>query len=84
MSVCVPPPPFPVLEQLEVGCFGGIKRVPKTIHLLTFMIPTFGIYLANPILSLVDTASVGQFGDKIELASLGPGCALCDMVKVVP
>ena len=36
--------------------------------------------LANPILSLVDTATVGQFGDSVELASLGPGCALCDMV----
>lgn len=63
-----------------MGCLGGIKKVPKTIHLLTFMIPTFGIYLANPILSLVDTATVGQFCDSVELASLGPGCALCDMV----
>jgi Na+-driven multidrug efflux pump len=41
--------------------------------------PTFGVYLANPILSLVDTAVVGQFCDATELASLGPGCSLCDM-----
>jgi hypothetical protein len=68
------------MSQLDVGCLGGMRRVPKTIDLLTFMIPTFGIYLANPILSLVDTSSVGQFCDATELASLGPGCALCDMV----
>ena len=29
--------------QLDMGCLGGVKKVPKTIHLLTFMIPTFGI-----------------------------------------
>ena len=29
--------------QLDMGCLGGIKKVPKTIPLLTFMIPTFGI-----------------------------------------
>lgn len=70
-------------SHIEIGgCLGigGGSKVPKTIHLLTFMIPTFGIYLANPILSLVDTAMVGQYGDSIELASLGPGCALCDML----
>ncbi|EKX35441.1 hypothetical protein GUITHDRAFT_46072, partial [Guillardia theta CCMP2712] len=48
--------------------------------LLAFMVPTFGIYLANPILSLVDTACVGQFCSREELAALGPGAALCDMV----
>lgn len=68
------------LSQMDVGCLGGVRRVPKTIDLLMFMIPTFGIYLANPILSLVDTATVGQYCDASELASLGPGCALCDMV----
>jgi Na+-driven multidrug efflux pump len=68
------------MSQVDVGCFGNIKRVPKTIHLVTFMIPTFGMYLANPILSLCDTAYVGLYGDAVELAALGPGCALCDMM----
>ena len=32
--------------QLDMGCLGGVKKVPKTIHLLTFMIPTFGICMS--------------------------------------
>jgi len=103
------------ISQLEMGTF-GMRRVPKTMELLQFMVrpvlnsisaqapsaraarpsvrnpnraapsqvPTFGIFLANPILSLVDTASVGQFCPKEALAALGPGTALCDMVRKKP
>mmetsp|Transcript_42090 Transcript_42090/g.99219 ORF Transcript_42090/g.99219 Transcript_42090/m.99219 type:complete len:621 (-) Transcript_42090:39-1901(-) len=67
------------ISQLELGAF-GMRRVPKTMELLQFMVPTFGIFLANPVLSLVDTAAVGQFCNKEALAALGPGTALCDMV----
>jgi len=54
--------------------------VPSYKTLLLFMIPTLGIYLATPILSLVDTAFVGRYCGSIALAALGPATALCDMV----
>jgi len=69
----------PSLSSMDSMGQIGVRRVPKTIQLLAFMVPTFGIFLANPILSLVDTASVGQFCSRAELAALGPGTAVCDM-----
>lgn len=70
----------PSLASMDSQGNFAFRRVPKTIQLLAFMVPTFGIFLANPILSLVDTASVGQFCSRSELAALGPGTAVCDMV----
>jgi hypothetical protein len=36
----------------------GRRRVPKTMQLLQFMVPTFGIYLAFPVVALAETAAV--------------------------
>ena len=44
------------------------------------MIPIFAMHLANPLLSMVDTAAVGRWCDSTALAALGPGTAVCDMV----
>eukprot|EP00873_Tetraselmis_striata_P035573 jgi/Tetstr1/455837/TSEL_042628.t1 len=46
-------------------------------QILRFVLPTLGIWITNPILSLVDTAVVGQVS-AVELAALGPGVLLCD------
>ncbi len=46
-------------------------------ELLAFALPSMGIWLASPLLSLVDVAVVGQ-ASTLELASLAPATGLCD------
>lgn len=41
-------------------------------------LPLLVISASNPILSLIDTISVGKVSSVIELASLGPATSLCD------
>ena len=50
---------------------------PSTLALLRFTLPTLGVWIIGPILSLIDTAVVGTKSD-IELAALGPGTMVCD------
>jgi Na+-driven multidrug efflux pump len=52
-------------------------RVPSMRELLAFALPSMGIWLASPLLSLVDVAVVGQ-ASTLELASLAPATGLCD------
>ena len=49
----------------------GIGPVPTLLTLLRFTIPTLGIWLAGPIMSLVDTSVVG-LSSSVELAAMGP------------
>lgn len=53
------------------------QAVPTLAALLRFTIPTLGIWLAGPIMSLVDTSVVGLSSD-LELAGMGPATNLCD------
>ncbi|CAI5472515.1 unnamed protein product [Closterium sp. Yama58-4] len=46
---------------------------------VSFAGPVMGIWLSHPIMSLIDTAVVGQ-GCSTELAALGPGTVMCDQV----
>ncbi|CAN0165342.1 unnamed protein product [Discosporangium mesarthrocarpum] len=45
--------------------------------MLRFILPTLGIWLAAPIMSLVDAGVVGT-RNAVELASLGPAQILCE------
>jgi MatE len=45
--------------------------------ILKFIIPTCSLFIAGPMMSLVDTAVVGQ-RNSLELAALGPATTLCD------
>jgi Na+-driven multidrug efflux pump len=56
------------------------SKIPTSWDFIKFMIPVFAMYLANPLLSMVDTAAVGRWCDSKALASLGPGTAVCDMM----
>ncbi|CAM9472831.1 unnamed protein product [Scytosiphon promiscuus] len=46
-------------------------------RMLKFILPTLGIWLASPIMSLVDAGVVGT-RSAMELASLGPATVLCE------
>ncbi|CAL1353679.1 unnamed protein product [Linum trigynum] len=39
--------------------------------------PAAGLWLCTPLMSLIDTAVIGQ-GSSVELAALGPGTVMCD------
>lgn len=56
------------------------KNIPSTANLLSFGLPTLGIWLLTPILSLIDTSVVGMSSgsDVLSLAALGPGIAWID------
>jgi len=48
-----------------------------TWEIVRFVLPALGVWITKPLLSLVDTAVVGQ-ASALELAALGPGVLLCD------
>jgi Na+-driven multidrug efflux pump len=56
--------------------------IPTVKELINFGLPTLGIWLLQPILSLIDTSVVGMSSHAasavIELAALGPGIAWID------
>lgn len=56
------------------------QKRPSMKDLLVFGLPTLGIWLLQPILSLIDTAVVGmsKYTSVAELAALGPGISWID------
>ncbi|KAJ4839415.1 Protein DETOXIFICATION 46, chloroplastic [Turnera subulata] len=46
-------------------------------EIVMFTGPATGLWICGPLMSLIDTAVIGQ-GSSLELAALGPGTVLCD------
>lgn len=69
---------FPVVNETSVKA----SVVPTIVDLLKFGLPTLGIWLLQPILSLIDTSVIGMSAASgssvLELAALGPGIAWID------
>jgi Na+-driven multidrug efflux pump len=59
------------------GAARAAPRVPTMRELLAFTVPSMGIWLAGPLLSLVDVSVVG-LGSTLELAALAPATGVCD------
>lgn len=55
----------------------------NTFELIRFAAGVFGLYLATPLLSLVDCSFVGRMCGTAQLAALGPGTALCDSTSYI-
>ncbi|TYH85526.1 hypothetical protein ES332_D02G273100v1 [Gossypium tomentosum] len=51
-------------------------------EIVIFTGPATGLWICGPLMSLTDTAVIGQ-GSSIELAALGPGTVLCDYMSYV-
>nr|GMD08652.1 protein DETOXIFICATION 46, chloroplastic-like [Ipomoea batatas] len=49
----------------------------QIVEIVKFSGPAVGLWLCGPLMSLIDTAVIGQ-GSSIELAALGPGTVFCD------
>jgi len=56
------------------------KAVPslRPMAVLRFVAPTLALWIAPPIMSLIDTSAVGRFCGPTDLAALSPGCTLID------
>eukprot|EP00978_Attheya_sp_CCMP212_P001637 scaffold3335_cov43-Attheya_sp.AAC.3 len=56
------------------------KSVPtlQPMAVLKFLAPTLALWVAPPVMSLIDTAVVGRFCGPTDLAALSPGCTMID------
>ncbi|KAA8546029.1 hypothetical protein F0562_020520 [Nyssa sinensis] len=54
----------------------------QVLEILKFSGPATGLWICGPLMSLIDTAVIGQ-GSSLELAALGPGTVLCDNMSYV-
>eukprot|EP00968_Pinguiococcus_pyrenoidosus_P021400 scaffold2771_cov252-Pinguiococcus_pyrenoidosus.AAC.36 len=71
-------------DEVEVPKPAESANEPSMGQIIRFSLPTLGIYLCNPLLSLIDTAFVGNFAKSPnELAALGPATAICDQLSSV-
>ncbi|PKI38585.1 hypothetical protein CRG98_041018, partial [Punica granatum] len=63
-------------ELAEQGLLKQMKEIVK------FAGPATGLWLCGPLMSLIDTAVIGQ-GSSLELAALGPATVLCDYMSYI-
>ncbi|KAG0619294.1 hypothetical protein M758_4G129500 [Ceratodon purpureus] len=66
-----------VLEQGPASVVESKNFFEQLREIVVFAGPALGIWLSGPIMSLIDTAVVGN-SSSLELAALGPGTVLCD------
>ncbi|BBM97273.1 protein MpEDS5 [Marchantia polymorpha subsp. ruderalis] len=80
-----------ILESMEnqeaaaalIGSGDETKSLIEQMReILVFAGPALGIWLSGPLMSIIDTAVVGQ-SSSLELAALGPGTVLCDQLSYV-
>ncbi|XP_074275439.1 protein DETOXIFICATION 46, chloroplastic-like [Silene latifolia] len=73
------------IESLEPIISGNSSKQSiwdQMIEIIKFSGPATGLWICGPLMSLIDTAVIGQ-GSSIELAALGPGTVLCDYMSYV-
>ncbi|KAK2435288.1 protein DETOXIFICATION 46, chloroplastic [Trifolium repens] len=63
-------------ELANQGIWIQMKEIVK------FTGPATGLWICGPLMSLIDTAVIGQ-GSSIELAALGPATVVCDYMSYV-
>jgi len=81
VSRATPPTPVPGSDKMD---FSSSQKVvaPGVGDLMRFTLPTMAIWLAAPILSLVDAAIVGS-QSVVQLAALTPGTVIVDYFTYV-
>ncbi|KAB2042922.1 hypothetical protein ES319_D02G251500v1 [Gossypium barbadense] len=77
---------FPLCDRVNEGeddkMLGTQSLWSQIKEIVIFTGPATGLWICGPLMSLIDTAVIGQ-GSSIELAALGPGTVLCDYMSYV-
>jgi hypothetical protein len=68
-------PPEEAAGGAAEGLRGGLLASKEVQEMLAFAVPALGMVLADPLMSLIDTACVGRVSS-LQLAALGPNTAL--------
>jgi len=63
--------PIPALEERAI-------EAPSLRKILNFAVPAIGVWLCSPLLSLIDTSSVGLLSGTAQQAALNPAVAVTD------
>ncbi|KAM7263075.1 hypothetical protein ACFE04_000758 [Oxalis oulophora] len=64
------------MELVDQSIWNQLKEI------VMFTGPATGLWLCGPLMSLIDTAVIGQ-QSSVQLAALGPGTVLCDYIGYV-
>lgn len=65
---------------VEEDLAGNESLWSQLVEIVKFSGPAAGLWLCGPLMSLIDTAVIGQ-SSSVELAALGPGTVLCDYMS---
>ncbi|XP_071692394.1 protein DETOXIFICATION 46, chloroplastic [Rutidosis leptorrhynchoides] len=68
------------LTVIDDDLAGNESLWEQLVEILKFSGPAAGLWLCGPLMSLIDTAVIGQ-SSSVELAALGPGTVLCDYMS---
>ncbi|KAL3814094.1 hypothetical protein ACJIZ3_015362 [Penstemon smallii] len=75
-----------VLEEISESSSEELEKNEslwsQMAEIVKFSGPAVGLWICGPLMSLIDTAVIGQ-GSSIELAALGPGTVFCDNTSYV-
>jgi len=58
-------------------------EAPKVSKILKFAVPAIGVWLCGPLLSLIDTSTVGLFAGTTHQAALNPAVAVTDYAALL-
>ncbi|XP_050261317.1 protein DETOXIFICATION 46, chloroplastic [Quercus robur] len=67
-------------EEEKVSELGSENIWKQMKEIVMFTGPATALWICGPLMSLIDTAVIGQ-GSSIELAALGPGTVVCDYMS---
>ncbi|XP_002878546.2 LOW QUALITY PROTEIN: protein DETOXIFICATION 46, chloroplastic [Arabidopsis lyrata subsp. lyrata] len=67
----------PEVEEVKVDDLANQNIWGQMKEIVMFTGPAAGLWLCGPLMSLIDTAVIGQ-GSSLELAALGPATVICD------
>jgi hypothetical protein len=65
------------LPNKDAVADAGIE-VPSVRTILSFAVPAIGVWLCSPLLSMIDTSTVGLFAGTVQQAALNPAVAVTD------
>jgi hypothetical protein len=73
-----PPNPLAIESNLLEPLQQEVLDAPDLKKILRFALPAIGVWLCNPLLSLIDTSCVGLLSGTAQQAALNPATAVTD------